>query len=408
MTRLDWIEIENFRGISHLRYEPRQVNLLIGRNNSGKTTVLDAIYTNLTGEYDDPRKDYEGFYREFDVKVGTNSAKICSDIHSSELYAFHQPLPPEVQNIIDARLFAALRSVYAENNFPVQSYLSIYRFLKEKLPISVSSYDDQILIYLDPRDSRHSDSSLREEYRMMIDLIHPSRKSSMVGESIILNESGSRGSNIFESAIPYEYRMAREDIIPALRKKINVRHSPETEIVVRVDDLSKLIGKFLEDDVRILELEKVVKEYGIVPNIERLTQKGVVYLSAAGEMTMIPYMLHGTGFFTLLKLLDVMRDAAGGVLLVEEPENHLHPGYLSVFVEQLMVLAMKLDVQVFMTTHSYDLIEELASYPETAEERAMIQISRIANRKGVHELYTYSPERALEEMIQFKMDLRGT
>lgn len=408
MTKLEWIEIENFRGISHLKYEPKQINLLIGRNNSGKTTVLDAIYTNLTGEYDDPRKDYEGFYREFDVKVGADSAKSCSDIHSSELYAFGHPLPSKVQNIVDAQLSAALRSVYAENNFPVQSYLSIYRFLKEKLPISVSSYDDQILIYLDPRDLRHSDSSLREEYRMMIDLIHPSRKSSMVGGSSILNASGHGGNNIFESAIPYEYRMAREDIIPVLRKKINVRHSPKTEIVVRVDDLSKLIGKFLEDDVRILELEKIVKEYGIVPNIERLTQKGVVYSSSDGEMTMIPYLLHGTGFFTLLKLLDVMQDAAGGVLLVEEPENHLHPGYLSVFVEQLMSFAQRLDVQVFMTTHSYDLIEELAHYPENDMESAMIQISRIVNRKGIHELYNYTPEKAFNEMVTLKMDLRGT
>ncbi len=407
MTKLEWIEIENFRGISDLKYEPKQINLLIGRNNSGKTTVLDAIYTNLTGEYDDPRKDYEGFYREFDVKVGANSAKICSDIHSSELYAFRQPLPPEVQKIVDARLSAALRSVYNENSISAQSYLSVYSFLREKLPISVSSYDDQILIYLDPRDSRHSDSSLREEYRMMIDLIHPSRKSPSEGNSI-LNASGHGGSNIFESAVLYEYRMVREDIIPVLRKKINAQQAPKAEVVVRVDDLSKLIGKFLEDDVRVLELEKVVKEYGIVPNIERLTQKGVVYSSASGEMTMIPYMLHGTGFFTLLKLLAVMQDAAGGVLLVEEPENHLHPGYLSVFVEQLMSFAQRLDVQVFMTTHSYDLIEELAHYPENDRESAMIQISRIVNRKGVHELYNYTPEKAFNEMVTLKMDLRGT
>lgn len=407
MTKLEWIEIENFRGISHLKYEPKQINLLIGRNNSGKTTVLDAVYTNLTGEYDDPRKDYEGFYREFDVKIGTHSAKICSDIHSSELYAFHRPLPLDVQNIVDARLSAALRSVYAENNFPVQSYLSIYGFLKEKLPISVSSYDDQIFIYLDPRDSRHSDSSLREEYRMMIDLLHSSRRSSTEGSSIF-NAPDHGGSNVFEPAIPYEYRMAREDIIPVLRKKINAGHFPKAEVVVRIDDLSKLMGKFLEDDVRVLELEKVVKEYGIVPNIERLTQKGVVYSSSTGEMTMIPYMLHGTGFFTLLKLLGVMQDAAGGILLIEEPENHLHPGYLSVFVEQMMSFAQHLDVQVFMTTHSYDLIEELAHYPETEEEREMIQISRIVNRKGTHELYNYTPEKAFEEMVKFKMDLRGT
>ncbi|WP_461752415.1 AAA family ATPase [Methanocorpusculum sp.] len=62
MTKIEWIEIENFRGISHLRYEPKQVNLLIGRNNSGKTIILDAIYANLFGKYDTADGLKELFY----------------------------------------------------------------------------------------------------------------------------------------------------------------------------------------------------------------------------------------------------------------------------------------------------------------------------------------------------------
>ena len=42
------IDIFNFRGISHLEIDGfEQVNLLVGKNNSGKSTVLEAIFLNL-------------------------------------------------------------------------------------------------------------------------------------------------------------------------------------------------------------------------------------------------------------------------------------------------------------------------------------------------------------------------
>jgi len=173
-----------------------------------------------------------------------------------------------------------------------------------------------------------------------------------------------------------------------------------------------LLSSF-EDDVKIIELETIIKERDIVPNLERLTEKGVVYKSSNGELTTLPYCMHGDGFFALLQLLYSIKDAAGGVLLIEEPENHMHPGYLSIFVEQLLEWAKELDIQVFMTTHSYDLIEVLANYSmhddtESAEEKKMIQISRIVKYQGEHEIYNYTPDKAFEEMVTFKLDLRGT
>ena len=86
----------------------------------------------------------------------------------------------------------------------------------------------------------------------------------------------------------------------------------------------------------------------------------------------------------------------------------MHPGYLQVFVENLMMLAKKLNVQVFMTTHSYDLIETLSRYPIDEEEENSILISNVVSRDGKHELYNYSPSDAQKTMNQLMIDLRGT
>ncbi|RZK12434.1 MAG: DUF2813 domain-containing protein [Hymenobacter sp.] len=42
---MDSFEVENFRSLKHLKLEKlARVNLLVGKNNSGKTSVLEALY----------------------------------------------------------------------------------------------------------------------------------------------------------------------------------------------------------------------------------------------------------------------------------------------------------------------------------------------------------------------------
>ena len=61
MTMLTSLEIKNFRTFAHLRIERLgQVNLILGKNNVGKTTLLEAlqVYASpsaFTGHYEHSR-----------------------------------------------------------------------------------------------------------------------------------------------------------------------------------------------------------------------------------------------------------------------------------------------------------------------------------------------------------------
>ena len=37
------LSIESFKGINQLSFEPKQLNIIVGRNNTGKTSILQAI-----------------------------------------------------------------------------------------------------------------------------------------------------------------------------------------------------------------------------------------------------------------------------------------------------------------------------------------------------------------------------
>lgn len=389
MTALKWIEIDNFRGISHIRYEPKQVNLIIGRNNSGKSTLLDAIYSNLSGRFEDASKNYEGFYRRYDVKIGNKVSHINSDIHTLTLYGADAKVPEDIFEYIESRLYEALNKIYDKIKLPKDTIASAHRFVLDNYLISVSVYDGEVFIYIDTEDNSVYQSEINEK---LIDVIYNSNNSQAVAES------------------SSEYRnYYRYDIIALINDYIYKGSiMPRPDDVVRIDDIKKNLGKFFEDDVKLREIEDIIKEYNLIPNLDRLTSKGVMYKSNSGELSFLPYLIHGDGFFSLLMMISEIKNAKDGILLIEEPENHMHPGYLSVFAEQLMTLSEKLNVQVFMTSHSYDLIDEFARYPMNEKESDMIQITNIVKYKDEHEIYNRSPSEALNIMDKLLIDLRGT
>lgn len=332
------------------------------------------------------------FYRMHDVKLGTPVAKITSDQHSVILYKVGSPLPDDIAGTLASRYRVAVEQVYDELNLTKDTLEEFYTFVKTTFPTSVSVHDGNVSVLIDPW-GRHWPDPIREKYgEWYREWIQK------------LTSSMSLPKSLPKDSLDH---WARSNIVFSIAQSLNqMVSSVVSRELVWVDD--RYLGKYIEEGETLRELEEIAKEYQLVPQLDRLVATGVYCKDGKGKLTYLPYMMYGSGFLKLLMLLAKLKKAEQGILLIEEPENHLHPGYLSVFVDQLMVLTKRLKVQVFMTTHSYDLIEELARHHVTPEEREMIQISRIVNRKGIHELHNYPPELALEEMRKFKMDLRGT
>ena len=67
-------------------------------------------------------------------------------------------------------------------------------------------------------------------------------------------------------------------------------------------------------------------------------------------------------FFIIKKLLlnGLLND--GTVLVLDEPESHLHPDWINKFAEMLVVLVENINVNVLLTTHSPNLMLALNVY----------------------------------------------
>lgn len=84
----------------------------------------------------------------------------------------------------------------------------------------------------------------------------------------------------------------------------------------------------------------------------------------------VPLNSLGDGMLRVLQLLLKIFPAKGGFLLIDEFENGLHYAIQEKVWRLLFDLAEKLDIQVFATTHSWDCIE---SFAKVAVERTDIE-----------------------------------
>ena len=75
-----------------------------------------------------------------------------------------------------------------------------------------------------------------------------------------------------------------------------------------------------------------------------------------GLQRLVPLAYAGDGMTRLLTIILAMREAQGGLLLIDEIENGIHYSVQQAFMKAVGEASKKLNCQVIATTHSYELL----------------------------------------------------
>ncbi len=120
----------------------------------------------------------------------------------------------------------------------------------------------------------------------------------------------------------------------------------------------------------------------------------------------MPLSSMGDGFKTLLKLSFMAPLIKNGIVLFEEPETSMHPGYLNILARE--IISSSEHSQIFISTHSLELVEHLLEKAEKSDKIESIKIIRLRRlSEGYIEREICSGKDAAEEMEMIKTDLRG-
>ncbi|MGI4869931.1 MAG: AAA family ATPase [Janthinobacterium lividum] len=320
---MDSFEVENFRSLKHLKLEKlARVNLLVGKNNVGKTSVLESIYCL--------------------AKIGTPAwfERILRERQVPLLEADFAHLFYGLSGGTDIKLSVlfALRSANAGLAHQLSASLKLQRFF-----IETESFD------LDDTSAR-TDTS----HELNI-LIKSDATSDPISYSLQLD---GRGNRIKRHALRFGDHVVADTgntnlVAPFLTKTALISSYP------RLRNASLAIGqiKVAKEDNELVDVLRQIDS-----RIERveLGNNGQILFNLGPQFpTLLPASSMGEGIQRLLLLIASIVNSKGGLVLIDEIDNGLHYSALRVLWKGILYAARKHNVQVFATTHSAEALRHL-------------------------------------------------
>lgn len=164
-------------------------------------------------------------------------------------------------------------------------------------------------------------------------------------------ESPSLIDNSLQDSILYEKRFSRE-------KKSHLKFALANE--------SNLI---LDDDFQITEIDRIISIISKIINGKLVVDdfQGVVYEKEGHEINIDNVALGIKGFGLIQLLLKNNQLNSRTLLIIDEPEIHLHPNWQVLYAEILVLLSKKLEIPILLTSHSPYFIEALKAFSEKYE-----------------------------------------
>ena len=333
---IDRVIIKNYRCLDSLDIRPNAcLNIIVGDNESGKSTLLEAISLALTCKVNgrwaqeelNPFWFHQPYVAEFFAKYGTpdQSAPPCIYI---ELY---------LTGTND--LFQRLRGVHNSRNedcpgirlaiMPSEEYNVEFQAYMQDSPPAVLPVE---FYNVDWRD--FSDTRLHQRPKELATSFIDSRTiRSTSGVDYHTREMLSEHLDSKERArISLAHRRSRQEITDGTLAAINVRIAEASSLLHH-----RPIGLQMDQSSR------TSWETGIVPQVDD-----------------IPFAMSGQGQQAAVKVALAMSRTAGTstFVLVEEPENHLSHTSLTRLVRRIEDLAQA-DQQLFISTHSSFVLNRL-------------------------------------------------
>lgn len=353
---LSSLRIKNFRSLEDLNVSRLgNVNLIVGKNNSGKSTVLDAlrvyadnasldVLRQISIEHDEPWRlgTYRLPFMPFECLFHQRSFE-----DTNKVISIAQSLSDE-----DALIIKRTRLIEIQEPFTVMTEEGE----KTRLRLRRVSFEDATNGSLLAPDTEIEGTMALSVTRGNLEVFYD------LTEERLFPRTSSSNTYLPYSFIPTH--LIQVDELSALNDRIVF-----TDFEDEVQKALKLIANEVED-VAFVELDERTPT-------KRSRKQAVVKVK--GETKPIPLNSMGEGMSRVLQLILSILPAKDGILLIDEFENGLHFSIQEKIWGLIFDLSVRFNIQVFATTHSWDCIESFAKVAkERREEGVLFRLERSA------------------------------
>ena len=361
------LTIEKFRGIDNLKLDNLgKINIIAGENNTGKTSILEVIES-LQGP------NNLRAWRVLGKREGNNGPRMYTTVYDT------------------------MKSMFPINNEMNKTYISYSGKNDEKFfSVQLSGqFSDTIL----------SDEQLNANGGYIVhenknEYEHNEYETSVLDIQYIIN-----GENCGEDKI-YSIQRGAQYIDNGIVNIINnvvyvspTQHANNTLYLNALMTNPELYEQFVdimrEFDPDFISINSVEEE-------RTFTRKYVVLSKKFKEGLILN--AYGDGMKKAMLLLSAVLKAKNGILLLDEFETAIHISVMGNVFKWIMENAVKLNVQIFMTSHSLEAIDSvLKCSPEMQKDIRMITLVNTEN--GV-KARNVDAIKAIQLMDEYGLELR--
>ena len=381
---LESFQINNFRLFQHLEVRKlNRVNLIVGKNNAGKSTFLEAV----------------------ELYASNASPTVLLDLVESRQETWYSEAQPHSQNFISN----SVRHLFCGHKLPIigEEGISLGEVASNtKLHISAAAYQNK----------NDDDGTLR---KIRISDVEVDENLSNV-EFFLIAEEGKRTRRLFS------LDNNNKDLRDILRRNrmISVSERQESELkytwqIVSTENMPNRKLAALWDLTSLTDLEsEVISALCLIDDrvtgvafVEnsardfrpRENDQRIALVKIKGIDEPLPLKSMGDGMTRLFHIIVALVNARNGLLLIDEFENGLHWSVQPKVWDIVFKLSDRLNVQVFATTHSRDCIKGFDqawnNYP------ALGAFFRLDEKNGVIKATEYTSE-TLNDSIDMDVEVR--
>lgn len=372
---LDSLEIRNFRLFRHITLSQLgTVNLIVGKNNSGKSCLLEALY--LYAERGSPAV----------------IARLLTERNEGLLRrsSFSRDTEPSIST------FSALKYLFTgrQEIIDIDHKIEIGPVIQKDANLSL-----EIAWFTETRQEDGSRQSTR---------VYPKSQPSLFATGQDIHSRLNIGwGRTFQHLIPERLlRRPREIDLPRISE-------PVPNVYISSSGLNNEALSRLWDEITLTPLEghvvtalrllytdiEAINIVGSDSSIERIPK-----IRVRGSSEPLPLRSLGDGVNHMFGIILALTNAQNGIALIDEIENGLHYSIQYEMWRLIFRLARILNIQIFATTHSWDCIEafQKAATEDEGQDGMLIRLQR----QGEDVVPTLFDERKLAIATRNQIEIR--
>ncbi len=362
MSYIKEIEIKNFRGFKELKIENfGQINLILGRNNCGKTTLLEGLF----------------------LTIGISNPLLLENIN--KLRGIGYKSADDFKFLFHKLRFADIPSFKMKFEDKSERTLELHpRYLLDSKTDSLKNNSDSNFLL--------SNVSMAATLIEGIDLKFGIKEKHSKLRSFISSFVDSKQGITFNQAKGYQEK---------LFAVYNSSDNKETNALPRYSEIIKRKKETVVLEA-IKKFEPKIKAIFALPD--------GLYFDHEDFEERIPSNLAGDGVRRFLNIITTVAERNESIILIDEIENGLHYSAHKLLWKNLLSICKEMNIQLFISTHSLETIQHFKETLELDEFTEMREKSKIFSiihtiKQGIKAL-NYSYE-SFKDAIELNNEIRN-